>query len=291
MKEHANYHYADVLNGLEVVDAQYERQTFSKHVHEGYTIGLIEQGAQRFYRSGAHHVAAKNSIILVNADDVHTGETATAGGWKYKAIYPTVEHFHLISEDLFNNQSLTPYFKNSVIEDISIASQLHCVFEQIDNGAPKLLIETLLYSTLLKLASRYGRHLATTKTTSIDAQKLRLAREFLDEYTQLNVSLEQLANIVGCSKYHFVRQFSKEFGITPHAYQIQARLLKAKKMLRAGFSILDTAVECGFHDQSHFSRHFKKALGTTPKKFTQSAVLSNGNFIQKISLYQKRIFF
>ncbi|TMN86536.1 AraC family transcriptional regulator [Pseudoalteromonas phenolica] len=273
-KEQAKYHYADVLNGLEVVDAQYERQTFSKHVHEGYTIGLIEQGAQRFYRSGANHVAAENSIILVNADDVHTGETATAGGWKYKALYPTVEHFNQISKDLVNNQSLTPYFKDSVIEDARIAAQLRCVFEQIENGASKLLIETLLYSTLAQLAAGYGRHVEAVKAASVDVQKLKLAREFLDEYTQVNVSLEQLANVVGCSKFHFVRQFNQAFGITPHAYQIQARLIKAKKMLRAGTSILDTAIGCGFHDQSHFNRHFKKALGTTPKQFQLTSVVA-----------------
>tara|TARA_Y100000034_G_scaffold124923_1_gene173753 strand:- start:718 stop:1545 length:828 start_codon:yes stop_codon:yes gene_type:complete len=273
-KEQAKYHYADVLNGLEIVDAKYERQTFSKHVHEGYTIGLIEQGAQRFYRSGANHVAAKNSIILVNADDVHTGETATAGGWKYKAIYPTVEHFNQISKDLLNNQSLTPYFKDSVIEDARIAAQLRCVFEQIENGASKLLTETLLYSTLAQLASGYGRHVEVVKAASVDVQKLKLAREFLDEYTQVNVSLEQLANVVGCSKFHFVRQFSQAFGITPHAYQIQARLIKAKKMLRAGESIIDTAIGCGFHDQSHFNRHFKKALGTTPKQFQLTSLLA-----------------
>ncbi len=273
-KEQAKYHYADVLNGLEVVDAQYERQTFSKHVHEGYTIGLIEQGAQRFYRSGANHVAAQNSIILVNADDVHTGETATAGGWKYKALYPTVEHFNQISKDLVNNQSLTPYFKDSVIEDARIAAQLRCLFEQIENGASKLLIETLLYSTLAQLAAGYGRHVEAVKAASVDVQKLKLAREFLDEYIQVNVSLEQLANVVGCSKFHFVRQFNQAFGITPHAYQIQARLIKAKKLLRAGASILDTAIGCGFHDQSHFNRHFKKALGTTPKQFQLTSVVA-----------------
>ena len=126
-----------------------------------------------------------------------------------------------------------------------------------------------MYSTLAQLASCYGRHVEAVKEASVDVQKLKLARAFLDEYTQVNVSLEQLANVVGCSKFHFVRQFSQAFGITPHAYQIQARLIKAKKMLRVGETILDTAIGCGFHDQSHLHRHFKKAMGVTPGQYAR----------------------
>lgn len=273
--EKANYQYSNVLNGLEIVDAQYEKQTFSKHVHEGYTIGIIEQGAQRFYRSGANHVASQDSIILVNADDVHTGEAATEGGWKYRALYPTVAHFNMVSQDLLGDGSLTPYFKDSVITDKRIAAQLKLIFNQIDQGASKLLIETLLYSTLLQLASQYGRHTSVPPDKQLDKNKLMLAKDFLDAYPDVNTSLEKLATIAGCSKYHFIRQFSKVFGITPHAYQIQARLIKAKKLLRAGNSISDTATSCGFHDQSHFNRHFKKALGATPKQFQNSAILYN----------------
>lgn len=273
--EKAKYQYSNVLNGLEIVDAQYEKQSFSKHVHEGYTIGIIEQGAQRFYRSGANHVASQDSIILVNADDVHTGEAATEGGWKYKALYPTVAHFNMVSQDLLGDGSLTPYFKDSVITDKRIAAQLKLIFNQIDQGASKLLIETLLYSTLLQLASHYGRHIAVPADKRLDKNKLLLAKEFLDAYPDVNTSLEKLATIAGCSKYHFIRQFSNVFGITPHAYQIQARLIKAKKLLLAGNSISDTATVCGFHDQSHLNRHFKKALGTTPKQFQNSATLYN----------------
>ena len=273
--EKAKYQFSNVLNGLEIVDAQYEKQTFSKHVHEGYTIGIIEQGAQRFYRSGANHVASQDSIILVNADDVHTGEAATEGGWKYKALYPTVAHFNMVSQDLLGDGSLTPYFKDSVITDKRIAAQLKLIFNQIDQGASKLLIETLLYSTLLQLASQYGRHTSVPPDKRLDQNKLMLAKDFLDAYPDVNTSLEKLATIAGCSKYHFIRQFSKVFGITPHAYQIQARLIKAKKLLRAGNSISDTATSCGFHDQSHFNRHFKKALGATPKQFQNSAILYN----------------
>ena len=51
-KEIAQYKIADELGGLELLNARYEKQNFSRHSHEGYTIGVIETGAQRFYRTG-----------------------------------------------------------------------------------------------------------------------------------------------------------------------------------------------------------------------------------------------
>ncbi len=91
MQEWANYFHLKELGGLELLKAQYHHKQFSKHVHEGYCIGVIEDGAQSFYRTGQLHTAPKGDIILVNADEIHTGSSAVESGWKYRAIYPTPE--------------------------------------------------------------------------------------------------------------------------------------------------------------------------------------------------------
>ena len=74
IEEKADFKIANAFDGIEIINAAYKAQAFSRHVHEAYTIGVIEQGAQRFYRSGDVHIAETDSIILVNADDVHTGD-------------------------------------------------------------------------------------------------------------------------------------------------------------------------------------------------------------------------
>lgn len=52
IKEQAKFQIAEEFGGLELLDAQYETQNFSRHSHEGYTVGVIERGAQSFYRTG-----------------------------------------------------------------------------------------------------------------------------------------------------------------------------------------------------------------------------------------------
>jgi len=272
-QEKADFTLANAYGGVEMVRADYKGQAFSKHVHEGYTIGVIEKGAQRFYRSGEIHTADTNSIILVNADDVHTGESASPGGWQYRAMYPLPEHFENISIDLYDGGKFAPYFSSSVINDPILTEQLRLLFNQVDNNASKLLTETILYALMLRLTLRHSSLRHVPKDLSGSKEKLIRVKDYLDFYPAEDISLKQLAIIAGLSQYHFIRQFKKMFDLAPHSYQIQARLKKAKTLLKAGVKPVMVASDCGFHDQSHFNRHFKKALGTSPSKFQKQAVL------------------
>ncbi|MEL7291480.1 MAG: AraC family transcriptional regulator [Pseudomonadota bacterium] len=265
-KESASFRLADELGGLELLEAKYTHQNFSRHSHEGYTIGVIERGAQRFYRTGGNHIAPQDSIILVNADEVHNGQTATEGGWEYKAMYPLPEQFAKLSEGLSSHASI-PYFPEPVVYDPELAQQLRLVFDTLAQSDNPLLRETLVYGTLVKLVARHSKTKLDWEPKTRSQRQLLLAKEFLDDFPQANVSLEDLSKLAGLSPYYLTRCFQKEFGLPPHAYQIQARLRVAKQLLRRGMMISDVAQECGFHDQSHFHRHFKKALGVTPKQF------------------------
>ncbi len=62
--EKAEFTLAQELGGIELLDASYQKQNFSRHSHEGYTVGVIETGAQKFFRTGSNHLAPQNSIIL-----------------------------------------------------------------------------------------------------------------------------------------------------------------------------------------------------------------------------------
>lgn len=272
-KNNANFTIANAFNGIEVIHADYKCQTFSKHVHEGYTIGVIDKGAQRFYRSGDIHIAERNSIILVNADDVHTGESASPGGWKYRAMYPVLEHFQSISNDLYDGRNFAPYFSSAVINDPKLAEQLRLLFYHVDNNASKLLTETIIYSLMMSLTLRHSTLRDIPKDISGNKNKLMLVKEYLDSYPAEDISLSQLAVIAGLSQYHFIRQFKKMFELAPHSYQIQARLKQAKALLKVGVKPVMVATDCGFHDQSHLNRHFKKALGLTPSKYQKQAIL------------------
>jgi len=269
MKDNADYTTASVLGGLELLSAQYYRQNFAKHTHEGYTVAVIEHGAQRFYRTGGQHLANQDSIILVNADDVHTGQSATDYGWAYRAMYPTPEQFQAVGADLFQGSDGVPYFPQAVVHDPELAAQMRLVFGLLSSSKDRLLNETLLYSVMTRLVLRHSRSRHRFREEGTPSRALNLVKEYLDDYPAADVSLTDLAQLANLSPYYLVRQFKRYFGLPPHAYQIQARLRQARKLLQCGESPAAVAVDCGFHDQSHLTSHFKRAMGVAPGQYAR----------------------
>jgi len=269
LKERATFQLTKELGGIELLDATYYKQNFSRHSHEGYTIGVIEAGAQRFYRTGDNHIAPQHSIILVNADEVHNGCSASEYGWSYRAMYPLPELFESISQELEINNG-APYFPQAVVYDPQLAQMFRSAFTVLNISENRLLRESVIYSALVKLIVRHSKSAVIYNDANANIKHLLLVKEFLDAYPEADVSLEKLAVIAGISVCHLLRQFQKHFGLPPHTYQIQCRLKLAKKLLRQGNKIMDAALDSGFHDQSHFHRHFKRAMGVTPGAYTKA---------------------
>ena len=83
--------------------------------------------------------------------------------------------------------------------------------------------------------------------------------------------MEDLAKIVGISKYYFCRLFKKAIGLPPHQYIVRRRIERAKKLLKySDLTTVEIALECGFAHQSHLSRHFKRIVGVSPRQFRHS---------------------
>lgn len=94
-------------------------------------------------------------------------------------------------------------------------------------------------------------------------------RECLNE-EGLNVDLETLAKRAGVSRFQALRAFKQRYGLPPHAYQLCLRMNHARRLLLQGAPAADVALRCGFADQSHFNRHFKRFYAVTPMHYARS---------------------
>lgn len=266
-KEQVDFLHLKEFGGLELLKAKYLQTQFSKHVHEGYCIGVIEEGAQCFYRTDRLHVAPKGEIILVNADEIHTGSSAVETGWGYRAIYPTPEMLADISLDFFKQKNAAPWFPDAVVNDQGLAAQLCLLFDLLAQKNNTLLKESMYISTLAHLMHRHAKAKYTPLEMSDAQKKVQMIHDLILNCPENDYSLTELAEMAGLSSWHLLRQFKKTFGLPPHAWLIQTRLIKAKKLMKNGESIASTALGLGFSDQSHFNRHFKKAMGLTPAQY------------------------
>ncbi len=94
-------------------------------------------------------------------------------------------------------------------------------------------------------------------------------RECLNE-EGISLDLETLAQRAGLSRFEALRAFKKRYGLPPHAYQLCLRIGHARRLLLEGAPAADVAARCGFADQSHFTRHFKRFNGVTPMQYAHA---------------------
>lgn len=98
--------------------------------------------------------------------------------------------------------------------------------------------------------------------------KLREAIAYIQAHLGEAISLNEIAAHLNMSQYYFCHQFKQSMGISPYQYVLQQRIEKAKRLLKTQeLNVTDVALECGFANQSHFTRHFRKLTGTTPRGY------------------------
>ncbi len=94
----------------------------------------------------------------------------------------------------------------------------------------------------------------------------------LEARPECDLSVEDMARDTFISKYHFIRCFKAEVGLTPHQFQIQNRVRKAQRLLVSAKSLTEVALSAGFYDQSHFIKQFEKYVGLSPTSYKSAVV-------------------
>jgi AraC-like DNA-binding protein len=213
----------------------------------------------------------------VNADQVHDGCRATDHGWSYRAIYPKPEILMNISGEFqkgIGTPNNTPWFPNAVVHDAVVANQLRQLYTCLQQSTNQLLRESMLLASMTLLISRHGKKRTHLQTLGNEPHAVKIAREYIDNHFYQNISLSYLSKLSGLSPFYLARLFTKSTGLPPHAYQNQRQIHAAKQQLIQGYKPADTAISCGFTDQSHLSKHFKKAFGITPGAYQRMMNIS-----------------
>jgi AraC-like DNA-binding protein len=109
---------------------------------------------------------------------------------------------------------------------------------------------------------------------------------YVDEHLRSTIRIDDLARITGLSKSHFFRAFKATFGEPPLSYIAGRRIEQAKElMLTSDDMLCSIALTCGFCDQSHFTRVFRRVMGCSPQSWRRRAMgPDTGNPKMSVSL-------
>lgn len=101
--------------------------------------------------------------------------------------------------------------------------------------------------------------------------RIHYCRNYIMQHVYDKLTVSQVASHAGVSPEYLTEQFKRETGVSLKTFMEQARVEEAKRLLRSsGNTILEITLMLNYHDQSHFSRSFKKIAGVTPAEFRKN---------------------
>lgn len=260
-RDAAEFRLASHRPGVELYRAHIVRHAFEPHTHDGFGLGAIESGVERFRYRGADHLAPADSVVMMNPDELHTGRAETEGGWHYRMTY--------IEPDVVADVTGEPgwWFTDVVREDLPSARQITVLLDALWQAREPLAFDSLLH-TLLGLF----RHHAQVPRKTVDGAPARFAPvlDYLHAHLSQRLTLDELAAVAGLSPFHFLRQFQAQHHATPQQMLMAFRLAEAKRQLSRGEAPAQVAASVGLTDQAHLTKAFARRYGVTPARYQRA---------------------
>ncbi|MFC6016466.1 helix-turn-helix domain-containing protein [Plantactinospora solaniradicis] len=250
------------------------RVAYPRHAHEEYQLCLNFELPGRVWYDRAWHTVPPRSLTVVASGEVHETrdvDDRVAGG-NYRVFYLGPGPVDELATELVGRPAARPSFADLVVPDDDLFHRFSRLHRAYQVGESRLTRDCLLQSALAGLLGRHGgRRPGGGGTTTGARHPVRQARAYLLDNLASNVSLVELARVANLSPYHLARTFTQEFGLSPHAYLLQARINLARRLLLQAGSVTEVAYRTGFYDPSHFTRHFTRLVGMRPGRYARSA--------------------
>lgn len=254
------------FGGMECLTATFLTHEFAPHAHDTFSIGAIESGGQIATIRGTREASGPGDLYLINPGEIHDG-APYEGGYRYRMIYPDLSLLREILEDVTGKPFRgMPAFGRQILRDQALADAFHAAHRTLEVGSGALETSQAMFLVLDAMFRRHGSSIIVP-TDTVEKSAVHRARDYLVENFASDVGLEELAEVAGLSRAHLIRAFRKEFHITPHSFLTDIRIREARKRLSRGGLPAEIALECGFADQAHFTRHFKSRTGLTPGQY------------------------
>ncbi|MFH9871309.1 AraC family transcriptional regulator [Streptomyces lydicus] len=250
------------LPGLDLLRARYVRHSFPRHAHDGYVVCAVTSGIEEVGLQKGTVRAGHGGIIMINPEVAHTARAGAPEGWAYATLYPSAEVVAEIAEETTALRG-TAGFTETVAENPQLARMITEVHRAAEAGNA-LAADSLLRIAVARLLRHYGGPLPSRTPRSAGARTAARARAVLEERMATPPSLEALAQELGTSPFALLRAFKAAYGMPPHTWLTDARVRRARRLLEAGTSPVDTALAVGFSDQPHLNRHFTRIVGVPP---------------------------
>jgi len=226
------------------------------HRHDHAQIYLVLEGEYSESARGDAHPLGPGSVLFRPAGEVHSN---AFGGAEVHGIL--VELADEAPAALVPGASGGPVYRaNHSLDPLRVAFAREA--GRHDSESTSALAGLTLWLTAE--VSRFGRRPDVPPW-------LREATALLRRRSSEGLRLSRLAGLIGVAPVRLAAAFRRHLGCSAGEYLLRVRLSRARRLLRDSEAPIATiAAECGFFDQAHFSRAFRKAHATTPGRYRRA---------------------
>lgn len=222
------------------------------------------------------------SEARIDGQDWETHRTPHHGVGAIPADLPYATREHQAGDYLV--VEIAPGFVESALGQSARRAELHPFFAARDpfaahvmlalaeearsgDGGSSVSAESLGTALVAHLVAREVR-LASAQAATLPSPMLRRVLDHVSDHLDAPLSLQRLADLAGMDLFRFVRAFKQATGSSPHRYIVEARITRAKELLRdRSLSITEIALRTGFATPSHFSVTFRRLVNLTARAF------------------------
>jgi AraC-like DNA-binding protein len=256
----------------EVFHAHFVDYAYPPHVHDAWTVFIVDDGWIRYDLETRHRGAGGQRVTILPPNVVHDGRAAALGGFRKRVLY--------LSTDVLDERLTGRAVDRPDVPEPALRQAVHALHRALGHPDDALEAESRLALVGDRLRAHLGGHppgvgdgLRGHPLGLPDRQPARLAadlRGLLDQRLFERTTLAQAGRDLGASPSHLVRCFTRTFGIAPHQYVTARRIEAARRRLLDGEPIALVAADVGFYDQAHFTRQFRRHVGTPPGRYALS---------------------
>jgi AraC-like DNA-binding protein len=278
-------HYLPSIELL--LSAGQSSHSLPRHFHEELELNIKHGDGWQFNYRGTTHNVPSDTLVITQPGEAHqadsTGDSSRKrlhqGDYIFRGLRIGLDLLQQVATEVAGRETALPFFLLPLVQDRDLTHQIVRVHQALSQPISKLEQQSLVLDFLAKLTLRCAKKPPCIAKLGDEIQPVDRVRAYIAENYDREISLEELSRVANLSSFHLNRSFSKTFGMPPHAYQIQVRILQAKRLLGKDWSIDRVVSETGFASQSHFGLHFKRLVCITPKQYIQDSknVIDFGN--------------
>ncbi|HXM58947.1 MAG TPA: AraC family transcriptional regulator [Candidatus Dormibacteraeota bacterium] len=243
----------------EVFHATFAEYAYPAHAHGTWTLCIVDDGAIRYDLGRHSHGSDASMVTLLPPHVVHDGRPATSRGFRKRVLY--------LDGGVLGEHLIGPAVDRPTFADPALRRSLDAVHPLLGGPDDALEAESRLALVVERLRGHLAGRPAAPERAAPGGPLAEQLRALLDAHLLEPLTLAAAGRRLGASPAHLVRCFTRTFGVAPHAYRLGRRIEVARRRLLDGQPPADVALSAGFYDQAHFTRHFRRHVGTTPGRY------------------------